>query len=189
MSMLVEQEKSKYDRMWDYPGYKFWNGPDRVTKFMNKCFTGKHSVLEFGCGTGMNSLTMHNQGHDVWMMDITDHSLLPEAKDALGHRFFVSPIHLIPDAIPHCEFGFCGDVMEHVPTVWVSSSFAAIKKKVDCCYFLICGVGDTYGKYINETLHLTVQSKDWWIEEMLKHWKTVEDCGSEKSTYALIGRK
>ena len=72
--MLVEQEKSKYDRMWDYPGYKFWNGPDRVTKFMNKCFT-------------------------------------------------------------------------------------------------------------------TVQSKDWWIEEMLKHWKTVEDCGSEKSTYALIGRK
>lgn len=44
MSMLVEQEKSKYDRMWDYPGYKFWNGPSRVTKFMDKCFTGKHSM-------------------------------------------------------------------------------------------------------------------------------------------------
>ena len=106
MSTLVEQEKYKYDRMWDYPGYKFWNGPDRVTKFMNKCFTGKHSVLEFGCGTGMNSLTMHNQGHDVWMMDITDHSLLRgrdgTCADGLGVVFIrrdqkESRLLLLPD--------------------------------------------------------------------------------------------
>ena len=26
MLTLVDQEKSKYDRMWDYPGYKVWGG-------------------------------------------------------------------------------------------------------------------------------------------------------------------
>lgn len=185
---LLKQERRKYNRMFDYPGYRTWTGPERITSFVKHCLgNGPKKVIDFGCGTGINALLLHKAGHDVWMVDIVDNSLLPDARSVLGHRLIIAPLHRMPKELPDADFGFCGDVMEHLPEEWVSKSLAAIKKKVPVCFFLICGIADVWGAKINERLHLTVKPREWWRAEIKKHWTEVNDiAGDNPNVFCFI---
>jgi hypothetical protein len=113
---------------------------------------------------------------------------LPEVRERIGGQFIQCALHKLPEELPQCDVGLCGDVMEHLPEKWVAGSFAAIASKAPVCYFQICGVIDVWGDRIGERLHLTIKPQAWWLDKMRAHWDVVESAGADGSTFVLIGR-
>lgn len=55
-------------------------------------------------------------------------------------------------------------------------------------YCTISGRPDSWGRHINEVLHLTVKPREWWEREIGKHWKTVESLGGSNKVFEIVGR-
>ena len=175
---MTEQEK--YDKMHSIPGYSPGPGVSRVRIALNHIAPGS-SIIDFGCGTGDAAQAFISAGFQVCGVDISDKGLKHEI------RFFKAPLHKLPKSLSRADWGFCCDVMEHLPTGWVSESLRQMSKKVDSCYFSISGVPDSWGKRIGKTLHLTVMPGEWWMEEIEKYWNDVL-MTIEGSSYEIIAR-
>ena len=59
-------------------------------------------------------------------------------------------------------FGFCTDVMEHIPTEDVGLVVGNIMEACDEVFFQISTQPDVFGKMIGQSLHHTVQNHRWW---------------------------
>ena len=66
------------------------------------------------------------------------------------------------------EYGFCTDVMEHIPPDKVGVVLDNILKAAQRVWFSIALFEDACGKLIGETLHLSVHPFEWWKEQFEK---------------------
>lgn len=174
-------EQEKYERMWAVKGYREYSpGEEAVEDFLNSIDEHRTDLLDIGCGTGRAGVKLKEAGFDVTLMDFTENS---RDYQALPLPFVQ---HDITQPFPiKADYGFCTDVMEHIPTVAVRDVLRHIFDAVKICWFQISTRPDHFGAVINQDLHLTVQPKDWWIEQITKAGGLVVDAREREGDIQL----
>lgn len=178
-------EALKYGKLWEFTAYRaVAPGENLASVFLAQAHPRKGaSVIDFGCGTGRGALLLALFGLDVTMVDFVGNCLDPAIREMLttqAHtlRFVKAdlekPLHLV------AEYGFCTDVMEHIPEARVDQVLQNILKAAQHVFFSISTVEDTCGKLIDEPLHLTIHPYSWWVHKFNQldcviHWSQAAD--------------
>lgn len=160
MDAVARSEQAKYRKMWDRPEYRIWSpGEDSAAEAMEAF--GHSSVIDFGCGEGRALDRFLAAGMVAFGVDLV----------ALHEAAIEACLWDLPDSLEPASWGFCADVMEHLPEDKVDAVLENIAAKVrKGCYFRISTVPDCMGRLIGETLHLTVKSSSWWAVQIAKHF-------------------
>jgi hypothetical protein len=153
----VLPEREKYVRMWAIPGYRrLAPGEDAAATFLG-IVKPDGLVIDFGSGTGRGALAISKAGVDVFMIDFASNCRDNEAL----HLPFLEHDLSEPCAL-RAPYGYCTDVMEHIPSGQVETVIRNIMDSAEKVFFQIATVPDNFGAVINQRLHLTVEPHDWW---------------------------
>lgn len=152
-------ERDKYTQIWKLEAYRACSPGELSASIFLAAMQveGKGPVIDFGCGTGRGGLALAKAGLDVTLTDFVsncrDHEALwlPFLEFDLSKR---CPLR--------APYGYCCDVMEHLPPDQVDAVIANIMKSAAKVFFQIAIVPDTFGAVIGHELHLTVKPHDWW---------------------------
>lgn len=157
----VKEEKSKYERIWQLDSYRERSPGERffLRAFEDMNPTDTDSLCDWGIGTGRAATMFQKRGVHVEGVDIA-HNAVSE---------FNGPVHIgtmwnppLP-ADKHFTFGYCTDVMEHIPPDRALEALKAIKRHtLRECWFSIANFDDSEGNKIGEKLHLSVRPPEWW---------------------------
>jgi SAM-dependent methyltransferase len=170
---LKRREREKYERMWAISQYRENDqAVGQAARFCEWVPIPKGStIVDLGCGHGYASRFFFERGMRVIAVDIADSSI--EAGNRALVEFICGTMWDLPRSII-TDYGFCVDVMEHIPPARVGATLSAIKRSVRReVFFDISLRKDGYGKLIGETLHLTVRPVEWWQEQLARHWSYV----------------
>lgn len=179
MDDLAKAEREKYLQMWQHPGYR------RISPGMYECerafaimeMKAGDSLIDFGSGTGRATAWFLSQGLSVLAIDHVPNALETEVP------FVEACLWDLPETVEPAEFGFCCDVMEHIPETRVSDVLATIRRLTKTgTYLRIATRPDRMGKLIGQPLHLCVNSGEWWRRQVEAHWPLVdviEDTGRD----------
>jgi SAM-dependent methyltransferase len=171
---VLAHETAKYDAIWGIDGYgKFSPGETYVPLFLDMARPERGArILDAGCGAGKGAIALAREGFELYLYDLTDAALLPEAS-ALPFRrgpLWERSLGCIVDYV------YCCDVLEHIPTAFtmlaVRSMLNVAKHSLFCSIAL---VPDNYGAWVDEPLHQTVQPFTWW-RDALNEVGTVKEC-------------
>lgn len=171
MSYQGNPEQHKYEQMWSRPEYrKYAPGEALAFEFLKHVSPPKHAeIIDFGAGTGRGALLIAAlTGCKVTMLDFAANCLDEEVADAVknqnGMLNFIQ--HDLTQKIPvTAPYGYCTDVMEHIPPEDVDCVLRNILKSAQRVFFQISLEDDACGKLIGEKLHLTVQPMHWWLKK------------------------
>lgn len=179
---IATAEKNKYEKMWNRdeyrersPGLRFL--PDALKRL--KMPEGS-TVVDLGCGTGRVSAELESMGYRVTAVDIAQN-----ACTEFGGPFVEACLWDIPAEFPIFDFGFCADVLEHIPTERVDDCLAEISCHVRKVYFQIANFECHMGDHIGEHLHLTVKPLAWWRERLERVFPHVDIVGEQKHHIAV----
>lgn len=152
-------EREKYRTLWQFSAYRQHSpGLRSVPEFLSRCSPGKDDlIIDFGCGSGKASAELRRLGFDVFLIDFTDNCRDEEAVDLPFLEWDLT--RPIPAS---SEFGFCCDVMEHIPSDDVEAVLTNIMAASPATFFQISTVPDDMGEIIDCVLHLTVRPFEWW---------------------------
>jgi SAM-dependent methyltransferase len=186
---LADVERVKYEKMWAIQAYRDNEGNRKAAeRFLRLVKMPKgSSVLDVGCGPGYASRHFVERGMKVVAADIAANAM-PEENRSVVEEFVVGSAWDLPRRI-QVDYGFCTDMMEHIPTRHVMDTLAAIKACVrNEVYFDIGLRKDSMGKLINDTLHLTVRPLDWWCVVLARHWRhiAIEGIKARKRAATLL---
>jgi SAM-dependent methyltransferase len=180
-------EAQKYGRMWERAEYRAMApGEFFATIFMLTAKPAQGAkVIDFGCGTGRGGAKLAQAGLQVTMIDFVRNCLDPAVKeivDGPDPKLYFIKADLEKTIPVTAEFGFCTDVMEHIPPDKVGVVLDNILKAAQHVWFSIAMFDDSCGGMIGETLHLSVHPFDWWKEQFeardcVIHWSQ-QDNGS-----------
>jgi hypothetical protein len=169
-------EVEKYTRMWDIDEYRtVAPGELAANTFLElaKPEAGA-KVIDFGCGTGRGSLFMLGLGGlNVTMLDFAENCLDDELVTACKKRpddirFIKHDLTEKPNL--HAEYGYCTDVMEHIPTDQVDQVLENILNTAEKVFFRISTRPDVMGpRHMGMHLHLTVENYAWWANKFIQH--------------------
>lgn len=163
--ILTEQEK--YERMWTVKGYRHYSPGEEAVETFLSLVKERGTLLDIGCGTGRAGLKLKDAGFDVTLMDFTENS---RDYAALALPFVR---HDVTQRIPlAARFGYCCDMLEHIPPTDVPTVLRNILGSVGVAFFQISTKPDQFGSVINQDLHLTVQPGAWWKAQ-------IDACGVE----------
>ncbi len=169
----VNPEKSKYERLWDMPEYRaVAPGENFAPFFLQQARPPKGSTcIDFGCGTGRGSMMLAALGRlTVTMVDFAPNCLDPElarACETQPWKFkFLEHDLLKPFALDfRASYGYCTDVMEHIPEQHVEQVLHNILDAANKVWFQIATAEDKCGELIGEELHVTVKPASWWLKQ------------------------
>ncbi len=181
----AEHEREKYERMWGVPAYRnFSPGEKLVSDAIRELdIQSGDSVIDFGCGTGRPAMQFQSAGVHVTAVDHVTNCLDENVIDRVN--FVQSNLWQLPPDLK-ADFGFCTDVMEHIPTNRVHDVLSEIKRTTRAgVFFQIATFPDGMGRRIGETLHLTVRPPQWWEDTLRKHWTAVTIRG-QKNCIAVV---
>lgn len=156
------QERAKYSAVWDIPEYRVVSpGADNVDRFLEVLQPPRGStVIDIGCGVGNAGLDLERHGMNVTWLDITDAALDP----VIDRRQFIeAPLWARWQRPGGWDYGFCVDVMEHLPVEYTMLALERIVLACRTSWICLANLPDSHGDRIGETLHLTVQPFNWWL--------------------------
>ena len=154
--------------MWAHDSYRKHSPGEGLVDTAIEHFGPAGSVIDFGCGTGRAAMLFQERGFDVIALDLASNCLDP----GVTVSFTGCCLWDMPDI--HADYGFCTDVMEHVPEEMVDAVLDGIRERTKKAFFQIATSKDGFGpKLIGEPLHVTVRPADWWIVRLEDRW-TVE---------------
>jgi precorrin-6B methylase 2 len=181
-------ESKKYEQMWSRPEYRYIApGEDIAPLFLAiaQPKPGSH-VIDFGAGTGRGALMLAQMGGcHVEMLDFAENCLDPEVMEVCakivaegcpeGWMLDFTTHDLTKPSPIQAEYGYCTDVMEHIPPQDVDKVLVNILQAAQHVFFQISCVDDALGKLIGHPLHLTVQPYAWWHKKLqgldcVIHW-------------------
>jgi len=157
-------EEEKYTLMWDRGDYGDGSPGERVAKRFIEIVKPEDgsSIADFGCGSGKGAKAINALGN----FKLTLIDFVPNSRDADAEHFdfVLSDLYSLPEM--HVDYGFCTDVMEHLPTERVDTALQAIRRSCNECFFQISTVPDDFSGAIGLPLHLTVQDHEWWMHRL-----------------------
>jgi len=153
-------ERDKYTRMWQIDAYRTYSpGEVAAPTFLGLVkVEGKGPVIDFGCGTGRGGLALAKAGLDVMLTDFVSGCRDQEA--------LVLPFiewDLTRPCPLRAPYGYCCDVMEHIPPDDVEKVILHIMRSAETVFFQISTTRDSFGAVIGQQLHLSVHPHDWWL--------------------------
>lgn len=175
-----KSEQAKYIKCWsagDRDYAKFSPGEHAAPLFLETAKPHKGAtVVDWGCGSGKGSKVLYNAGLDVTAVDFAFNCLDDDVRELTesDERFrFIEHDLSKPIQLPS-EYGFCTDVMEHIPEDQVDAVLDSILDNSRHVFFEISTTEDHFGDHpdiqVNgekEHLHLTVKPYQWWIEKFV----------------------
>jgi len=178
----VLTEQQKYERMWAYREYRTYSpGEDAVPQFLQLA-PDRGTLLDIGCGTGRAGLRLREHGFRVTLIDFAENSRDYEA--------LVLPFiqHDVTEPFPAiADYGFCADMLEHIPTPQVPAVLAHILRATGKAFLQISTTPDAMGALINQPLHLTMQPADWWAEQIcLAGGRILWQCINQQDAKILV---
>lgn len=159
-------EKTIYTEMWNHPEYRgVAPGQGAALDFIKQSrlpFGSK--VVDLGCGTGRGSAVLAQAGMDVTLVDFAVNCLDVDVKENLGSKFVEADLTKpLPVSAP---YGFCTDVMEHIPPEQVDAVLNNCLLACKNVFFQIATEDDIWGdKLIGHKLHLSVHPYEWWLQK------------------------
>lgn len=160
---LRAREVEKYRRIWERKEYRRFSPGLEAAPRAFRHMDPDETLYDLGCGTGRAGVWFAKQGMDVVLVDFAPSAVETEALP------FVEAC-LWEMNLPPRDWGFCADVMEHIPESHVDEVLKRISSACRAAYFQIHCENDGCGKLIGETLHLTVNPPSWWIEKLGEHF-------------------
>jgi SAM-dependent methyltransferase len=177
---VAGSEQEKYERMWAHEQYRAVSPGEGIAELFLKVAKpadGAH-VIDFGCGTGRGALMLAIQANvggidlDVRMVDFAANCLDPGVREIMEAQSATTKTRLSftqadlskplpPDLV--AQYGFCTDVMEHIPPAQVDQVLANIMQAAQHVFLQIALQDDVCGALIGEALHLSVHDADWWM--------------------------
>lgn len=182
----VEQlsEQEKYERMWSFPAYRNEApGEHCVAKFVEIAGPDHgDTVIDFGCGTGRASIELDRAG------------LAPRLVDFAANCRDVAAMHLpfyqldLTEPMPiRADYGYCCDVMEHIPPADVDKVLTNIFNSVrEGVFFQISTVPDAFGAVINQRLHLSVFPHDHWLSRLRELGRVFYACEKDEASIFYV---
>lgn len=169
---IANAERAKYQKLWQRPEYRDTAPGERAAMvFLQQAGPPKDAeVIDFGCGTGRGGLMLALMGNmKVTLLDFTDNCLDPEVAQACetqGGRLRFIQHDLLHMPQINASYGYCTDVMEHVPEKDVDRVLSNVLASANKVFFQIDCQDDNMGVLIGEKLHLTVQPYAWWLAKL-----------------------
>jgi len=187
-------EQRKYERMWEEPAYRSVSpGEQAAATFLEQAHPMKDSTcIDFGCGTGRGGLMVSLLGNMiVTLIDFAGNALDEEVRNATvaqRHRISWMQADLTQPIPMTAAYGYCTDVMEHIPPAEVDLVLSNILQSAAHVFFQIAGDLDNCGALCDEDLHLTVESYEWWTKKLrdhnaVIHWSRKSDEGEAYQFY------
>jgi len=173
--MIADRERTKYRRMYQEGIYKGPGaGKDHVGAAIEALgMKPGESVVDYGCGPGCAGAIFQDRGFRALNMDIVGDGV---DADCLSYiPFIAAPIWDLPEDFPITDWAFSTKVLEHLPTEKIDDSLKAVADHTARGAFLhVHHEKDVMGRYINDTLHLTVQPPEWWAEKIGEYFDIVD---------------
>lgn len=167
-----ESERLKYEQVWSFDEYRrYAPGESLVDKAIQDLgIQAGDSLLDFGCGTGRATRSFMEKGICAEGIDHASNCLDKDVNITLHrHCLWYLPPTLTAD------WGFCTDVMEHIPTDKVHDVLMAVRMATkNGAFFQINCLPDKMGSLIGEKLHLTVRNPDWWHDAAKWFWDDID---------------
>lgn len=166
MTLIESAEQAKYTRLWsDVHDYREHSpGLENVQRFIDVINPGDGATLiDLGCGTGAAGLAFKQRDLNVSWLDITSAGLLA---DIPRDKFIESSLWSDWANYTEADYGFCCDVMEHLPPEFTMLAVDRILSACRTAWFQIAFVKDGFGSAIGKPLHLTVQPFVWWRDRL-----------------------
>lgn len=164
-------EKQKYEKMWSRDEYRERSPGFRLCAKAYDLLKPEagQSLCDYGAGTGRASAWFKQQGLNVTALDIAANAVTEFDGDVVEACLWQMP------AIGVFDYGYCCDVMEHLPTDRVPAALRGIAERTTrAAFFQIalfeCHMGDAIGEH----LHLTVKPAQWWHAALKRHFRVVE---------------
>ena len=158
-------EQAKYKRLWgEHKQYRaIAPGEQLADHFLSLARPQPHQTcFDFGCGTGRGAARIVKRCRVVGF-DFADNCLDESVRGAFE---FVQHDLTQPIGREVADFGYCTDVLEHIPPADVRTVLKNIVTAARRVYLNISTVEDKLGALIGEPLHLTVQPMDWWLGQL-----------------------
>lgn len=185
---MLLSEKEKYEKMWRRPEYREISpGLNAAEEFLNhfqKRFKPADTLMDLGCGSGKAGAFFFFQGFSVQLVDIAynclDESYVPLLSLAgETFRFTEACLWDLPADLGRVDWIYCCDVLEHLPEPFIDRALLQMAKRTGRGGFLQIFLKDEpFGNLIQDSLHLTIRPKKWWIDKISSHWK-IEAFGPE----------
>lgn len=175
-------EKEKYFRMWSMLSYRQDSPAERIVDTILEQLRPIGRVVDFGCGTGRAAARIAAKGYDVLLVDFASNCRDEEAGDLPFVELDLS------EPMPLREkFGYCIDVMEHIPPDQVDAVIRNIMGSASKVFFQISTVDDRMGTLIGKHLHLSVHEHGWWREKFaeLGYFVAWQEMGDIASSYLV----
>lgn len=179
-------EQAIYEQMWTHPEYRAVAPGEDIAQLFAQVARPKQgaTLVDLGCGTGRGALSLAVfAGMNVTMVDFAANCLDPDVAQicaAQPHALRFVQADLTKPIPVAGEYGFCTDVLEHIPPEDVDRVLDNCLKAAQHCFFQISTVDDKLGGLIGHPLHLTVQPYEWWLKKFrdrdcVVHWSAAAE--------------
>ena len=167
----ADHERAKYEQVWSLPAYRKGSPGVVHTPMFASIANPKpgESVIDLGCGAGIGGERLARElGLCVTYMDHVHVSGVPEP--------FIEQClwHPLPNRNPPWQYGYCCDVMEHIPPEYTMLVLANVIDACESVFFSISFQNDIFGKFVGEPLHLTIMPYVWWRDRLAEFGELVE---------------
>ncbi len=158
------EEREKYRQVWEEPAYRNHSpGEEHAAEFVQMAEVQQyHHVLDLGCGTGRGGSRIRAlAGCPVTLVDFARNCLDRD----LRHDLAFVEADLSKPIPASGDYGFCCDVLEHIPPSQVEAVIRNCLAAAPTVYFNISTLPDQLGQLISRPLHLSIHPFAWWRDE------------------------
>ena len=149
---LKTQEREKYADIWSLPDYGKQSPGQYWTDLFVDIATPKagQSLVDLGCGQGAAGLSLEARFRlQVAYLDLVNlGGLEPFIEQALWEP--LPPLNPWGDS--RYDYGYCCDVLEHIPEAFTMLSVKNALNACDRVFFSISFMPDHFGKFVEEPI-------------------------------------